>query len=330
MKTYGIILIAIFGIILLVIILTLLFFTLWGRKRRKELIRDGTIIDTSMGHVEYWMEGKGPAIVMCHGGPGGFDQGYLFSDLITEGFQVLCFSRPGYLRTPLEHNTINAQGDLLNALLVKLDIPKIAIIGVSAGGPIALAFAQNYPEKTTGLILEAAVSKDYDPQADIEGTILEKVFFNEKLQDFLIYFMMLFFKLMPYAIIKALLKVETTLSKEERRTYIKYVKSHTDELGWYKKLMESTAPISIRNAGLLNDLELFKDLSEMKTNNILCPTLVIHSQQDNDVKWEHAEHSTKSIPQAELFEAFGGHLMWMGPDAETIRKKRIDFLKKLE
>ncbi|MHA1442277.1 MAG: hypothetical protein ACTSPK_10505, partial [Candidatus Heimdallarchaeota archaeon] len=91
MNTLGIILIAVFGTIILLILMTLLLFSLWGRKRRKELVRNGTLIDTAMGQVEYWVEGKGTTVVMCHGGPGGYDQGYMLSHLIEEGFQVLCF-----------------------------------------------------------------------------------------------------------------------------------------------------------------------------------------------------------------------------------------------
>ncbi|MHA1442767.1 MAG: alpha/beta fold hydrolase, partial [Candidatus Heimdallarchaeota archaeon] len=277
-----------------------------------------------------WVEGTGPTIVMCHGGPGGYDQGYMLSHLIDEGFQVLCFSRPGYLRTPIQHNTIEAQASLLNALLVELEIPEVVILGVSAGGPIALAFAQNYPKKTKGLMLEAAVSHEYNPQEEIEGTILEKVFFNAKLQDFLIYFMIIFLAIMPLVIINSLLKIETTLTKEERKVYISYVRSHRIELKWYKTLMDSTAPITIRFDGLLNDLELFKNITETKVNNIQCPTLIVHSQQDNDVKFEHAEYLINKIPQAELFKTFGGHLMWFGPDSDVIKKKRVDFLSKLK
>lgn len=330
MKPYGYILIAIFGTILLAVFITLLFFTLWVRKRNKELIRNGTLIETSMGQVEYWIEGTGPTIVMCHGGPGGYDQGYLLSHLIEEGFQVLCPSRPGYLQTPLQHNTIDEQADLINALLIKLKIEKVVIAGFSAGGPIALAFAQKYREKTKGLLLEAAVSKEYDPQEDIEGTIWEKVFLNEKIQDFMMFFMKIYLDLMPLSSIKMVLKLETTLSKDERRTFISYMKSHPKELEWYNKLMDVTTPLSIRNPGLQNDLALYKNITEMKVDNIHCPTLIIHSQQDNDVKWEHAEYLINSIPQAEIFKTFGGHLMWIGPDADAIKKKRIDFLNKLE
>ncbi|MHA1126362.1 MAG: alpha/beta fold hydrolase [Candidatus Heimdallarchaeota archaeon] len=330
MNTLDYILIGVFGTILLIILLTFLFFSIWRRKRRKKLVRNGTLIDTSMGLVEYWIEGTGPTIVVCHGGPGGYDQGYMLTDLISEGYQVLCFSRPGYLRTPIQHNTIKGQTDLLNALLVKLDIQSVTIAGFSAGGPIAIAFAQNYPEKVNGLVLEAAVSKEFIPAEDVEGTIWAKIFLNPKIQDFMFFFIMqIISKIMPYTIINSMLKVESTLNKDERKTFIKHLKSHPADVELYNRLLDCTSPLSDRDAGLQNDLTLYRTLEPMETSNIKCPTLIIHSQQDNDVKFEHAEYSLESISQAEIFKTFGGHLMWFGPDADAIRKKRFDFLSQL-
>ena len=330
MKTVSYVLIGVFGTILLSILVTLALFFLWLRKRRKELERNGKLIETSMGLVEYLMEGTGPTVVMCHGGPGGYDHGYLISHLLSEGYQVLGFSRPGYLGTPIEHNTIKGQTDVLNALLTELEIQKATIVGFSAGGPIAIAFAQNYPEKTNGLLLEAAVSREFITD-DAEGTLLAKIFMNPKIQDFMYFIMMkILFKIIPYALINYILQVETTLSKDERKVFISYLKSHPEDFDWLKNFMENTAPLSDRDVGLQNDLALYKTITLMQTSNIKCPTLIIHSRQDNDVKWEHAQYILDSISQAEILEVFGGHLMWVGPDADVIKKKRVSFLEKLK
>lgn len=331
MNTVGYILIGIFGAILLSIIVTLLLFSIWLSKRRKELARNGILIETSMGLVEYWIDGTGPTIVMCHGGPGGYDHGYMLDHLVSEGYQVLCFSRPGYLRTPIKHNTIKEQADLLNALLVKLGIQSVIIGGFSAGGPIALEFAQNYQEKVNGLLLEGAVSREFIPADDVEGSIFARVMLNPRIQDFMLFIMLeIFFRIMSSAIINMVLKVETTLSKDERKVFLRHIKSHPRDFKFFKKLMKNTAPLSDRNIGLQNDLKLLRTIEPMQTSNIQCPTLIIHSRQDNDVKWEHPEYLIKSISQAEIFEVFGGHLMWVGPDADAMRKKRISFLDKLK
>ncbi|MBD3185486.1 hypothetical protein GF325_01555 [Candidatus Bathyarchaeota archaeon] len=82
----------------------------------ERLVQEDILMETSMGTVEYWVKGTGPTMVVCHGGPGWYDQGKLIADIADTGYQVLCFSRPGYLRTPLVHGTIKAQARLLNTL----------------------------------------------------------------------------------------------------------------------------------------------------------------------------------------------------------------------
>ncbi|MBD3192967.1 MAG: alpha/beta fold hydrolase [Candidatus Heimdallarchaeota archaeon] len=323
------IIIGLLGLILIVLVVLSIAFRIWFIRKKNNLTKSSELAETAMGLVEYVLLGKGPIIVMCHGAPGGYDQGYLLEELIEKGYQVLCFSRPGYLQTPLKNQSIEDQVKLLNALLDELFIEEVIIAGFSAGGPIAISYAQNYPEKTKGLILEAALSREYIPPDKVEGTIWEKIFLNSKIQDFLGYLMKLSLKLMPFVTLNSIIQIETTLTKKERKEFINYVKSNPEELDWYKKLLESTIPLSIRNAGLQNDLELYKNLEPVKVDNITSPTLIIHSRQDNDAKWKHAKYLIDSIKHTEIMEVFGGHMMWIGPDADKIREKRTEFLQNL-
>lgn len=319
----------ILGVLVIVSLIFLLSFGVWRSTKIKRLQHEGLIVDTALGPVEYWVQGSGPTIVISHGGPGGYDQGKLLTDLADAGFQITSFSRPGYLQTPLIHESIEEQADLLNAFLDSLEISQIVMMGFSAGGPIALAFANKYPAKTRGLILEAALSREYVPPDSVEGTIWERIFLKSSIQDLMSYLMVVSLKLMPFYTLKSILPLESTLTKPEITRFITYVKQHPEALQWYKDLLDSTTPLSIRNPGLQNDLKQYKTLSPMDCSHISCPTLIIHSRQDNDAKWKHAEHTIKSIPHAQLLETFGGHLMWVGPDANCIRSTRIEFLTKL-
>jgi pimeloyl-ACP methyl ester carboxylesterase len=318
------------GSILIGIILFIVSFRIWRKKKIKNLQIEGKILETNLGSVEYWMKGKGSTLVMSHGGPGGYDQGKLISDLVNEGFQILSFSRPGYLQTPLVQKSIEEQADLLNALIEKLNISQIVIMGFSAGGSIAIAFANKYPEKTRGLILEAALSREYVPPDNVEGTIWEKIFLNSSVQDLMSYLMILSLKIMPKTTLKSMLKLETIMDESGINQFMSYIKKNPEEIRWYKKLLDSTSPLSIRNSGLQNDLNQYKELTPMDCSNIKCPTLIIHSRKDNDAKWKHAEHSISSIPQSQVLEVRGGHMMWIGPDSHRIREKRLNFIRKLE
>jgi len=65
----------------------------------------------------------GPAVLVIHGRPGGYDQGLWISDRMTR-------------LTPFA------------ALLDVLRVPQAAVIGFSAGGPPALQFALRQPGRT--------------------------------------------------------------------------------------------------------------------------------------------------------------------------------------
>jgi len=148
-----------FGLVALV--LTLVVGTLTAYLlAEKELKTLGKVTHTELGTVEYLRQGKGPAVVIVHGSPGGYDQFLTLGTLLSRyGYEVISVSRPGYLRTPLGKNkTPHQQAALIVALLSRLSIKRASIIGISGGGPAAISLAINYPERTSALILIAALS----------------------------------------------------------------------------------------------------------------------------------------------------------------------------
>lgn len=108
-------------------------------------------------NVEFFVQGDGPlAVVLVHGF--GEDEtifAQLKAVLKQDRFTVLSYQLPGIggssNNPALE--TIASQAQLLQQLLVHVGIPKAVILGHSLGGYIALAFAQQFPEKLLGLAL---------------------------------------------------------------------------------------------------------------------------------------------------------------------------------
>ena len=71
-------------------------------------------------------------------------------------------SRPGYLRTPISVGRSPAQqADALAALLDALQVERVAVQGVSGGGPCAVQFAARHADRTSVLFLTCAVSGPY-------------------------------------------------------------------------------------------------------------------------------------------------------------------------
>ena len=73
--------------------------------------------------------------------------------------------RPGYLRTPLTTGpTYEEQVDAYAALLDSIGVDRVAVYGLSAGGPPAIHFAARHPDRTSALLLGCAVTQTYAPE----------------------------------------------------------------------------------------------------------------------------------------------------------------------
>jgi 2-hydroxy-6-oxonona-2,4-dienedioate hydrolase len=101
--------------------------------RAHEVARRGSlVINTDAGLIEYADKGAGIPLLSIHGAGGGFDQGLTnAAELLGEGFRIIAPSRFGYLRTPVPRDTsAAAQADAHAALLSKLNLPKVIVVGV--------------------------------------------------------------------------------------------------------------------------------------------------------------------------------------------------------
>ena len=72
----------------------------WKHDHVDTLNAGSQVIDTAKGPVEYATQGdEGPVLAVNHGGPGGYDQGLVITRrLQNQGYKILTWSRPGYLR----------------------------------------------------------------------------------------------------------------------------------------------------------------------------------------------------------------------------------------
>jgi pimeloyl-ACP methyl ester carboxylesterase len=84
------------------------------------------------------------------------------------GVRLLAFNRPGYgSSTPTDSTHTTVARDAAE-LLDLWGIERVAVLGMSVGGPYAAAFAAAYPHRTTAL---AVVSAPAMPREAPEGTI---------------------------------------------------------------------------------------------------------------------------------------------------------------
>lgn len=113
------------------------------------------LVETALGTVELAEQGVGPPVLAVHGAAGGFDMGLQVGlDLLGDGYRVLAPSRFGYLRSPMPDAASHGnQADVFAALLDALDLPRVAVVAVSAGAQSATQLALRHPDRVSALVL---------------------------------------------------------------------------------------------------------------------------------------------------------------------------------
>ena len=270
-----------------------------------------TIAKTAKGPIEYRLEGSGPTVMVLNGGHCSRESRLSHEQLTAEGFSVLTPSRPGYDDTPPDvGRTAQEAADALAALLDALKIPMADVIGISAAGPTALAFAQRHPSRTRKLILESAMATDWDEQTKRRARVgfgrAEKV-------TWAIMHMML--KLFPAAMIKALMHDLTILDVDE---VIK--RMSPGDLDFIKRMIQT----SQSGTGFMNDIEHRVDNLAVITK----PVLVMYSPNDKTVSPKNAYRVASEVATCELYEVPSDtHLIWIGKSANDVWQKRLSFLR---
>jgi pimeloyl-ACP methyl ester carboxylesterase len=280
-------LIRMFGGLLVALVLAILacvgLYQHWLSGHERELRNDSVIVQTVRGPVEYAEIGKGSAVLVSHGTPGGYD-GPLAVLRLThaadQGFRYIVPSRPGYLRTPMEvGRTPQEQADAFAALLDALNLHKVALIAHSGGGPAALQFTLRHPERCSALVLESALVRNYrGPPPQLPSTA-----FAALLRDMLFY---LFQDagIAPYQAKDPRDSLITPLARAE---------------------LYGIMPYWLRRVGAANDLVQEQRLDGWPLQKVDCPTLIVRGAVDQIVPRADAQYAHAQIAGSVLVELPG-------------------------
>jgi pimeloyl-ACP methyl ester carboxylesterase len=255
-------------------------YSIWMSGQRRALLAGSEITSTSLGNIEYAILGEGEPTLSIHGAPGGYDQALLFPRLYPEhfaGVRTIAVSRPGYLRTPLiSGETPEQQADLYAALLDKLGIDRVVVMGSSGGAPSAVQFAIRHPERIRALVLIVPLLKPmkgtYDPQPP-------EMFLVEQ-------------------------NVVTWLMGERLGKMMMPQLDGGDErqLRFARDLARTQIPAGLRVDGLVNDTLQFRklDFGAWPLEQVAAPTLILHGDADKNAPYEGSAEAAARIPGAKL------------------------------
>jgi pimeloyl-ACP methyl ester carboxylesterase len=264
-------------------------FNQWRNEVTKNLTRDSAVVQTAKGPIEYAEIGQGPAVLMIHGDPGGYDQMYQVLKLDDAEHGDLSYvipSRPGYLRTPLNvGRTPKEQAEAFAALLDVLKIEKVAVVGGSGGGPSAIEFAALYPDRCLALVLEEAITMRREPG---KPGFVEAALKNTLGMDFSVW----------------LIKDQFAAALQAKDPGDGKISSIA------MSIFNSTVPDASRDAGHQNDVAEQANISELPLKSVRCPTLILQGTADVNVPIAHGEFAHAQIAGSQ-FVQLSGQDHWM-------------------
>lgn len=277
------------------------------------------IVSTAEGPVELARIGQGPPVLVLHGTPGGFDGALAMGRFLADaGFEVLAPSRPGYLGTELgARRSIDAQADLLGALLDSLGLKRAGVFSWSGGGPAGYRLAARHPDRVVALAMFAAVSGRYEPPH--EG-LEYRLVMETRPGNWMLRFLAAH---APAQTISATLAAEGDLTRDEidRRTQdVLDDPKKRDLVLAIARIVGDRAP---RRQGIDNDLARFAEIASLELDRIVAPTLLIHGTVDRDVPPDHSEHAAAVIADAALVRMERGtHLcLFTHPDSSEVQAR---------
>jgi len=270
------------------------------------------IIKTSEGTVEYSSYGEGTPILFIHGGHVNCNFTLPYRGLDIHKYQLITPSRPGYGNTPLNNNRTPYQtAKLFIALLDSINIDKVIVYGISAGGWTALELAGNFSNRVSKLILGSAVTKDWLDK-NSKTYVTAKKIFSPNIEWFTWGLIRLMCSISPNLIAKTF-HPEFSIKKD------KLPENEISELVKHLKIFRS-------KKGFVNDIDQTVEVETLR--KIVCPTLILHSKNDNSVPIDHAQHAKKEIENSKilLLDNLWGHMIWIGKDYELIQNDIINFI----
>jgi pimeloyl-ACP methyl ester carboxylesterase len=133
------------------------------RTRQAQARDGGEVVDTGVVPANVKVEGSGPPIVLIHGFGAALDWWDEIAPPLAADHRVIRIDLIGHGGTeaPASGYAIERQASLVKAVLDKLGVGRVTVIGHSMGGEVASAFAEADPRRVERMVLI-----DTPPQAD--------------------------------------------------------------------------------------------------------------------------------------------------------------------
>lgn len=123
------------------------------------------------GQIYYEVAGRGPGLILIHGG---FGDRRMWDDqfnAFAKEFRVIRYDHRGFGKSPAPQAKYSPVADLIR-LLDHLKIRRAHLIGNSMGGGLAIDFAIKHPDRVASIVVVASGANGYPaPQEDVDRVV---------------------------------------------------------------------------------------------------------------------------------------------------------------
>lgn len=278
---------------------------------------DTVTVATPEGPVTLVDRGEGFPVLSIHGTGGGYDQGLALAGALEDaGYRVIAPSRFGYPGTPVPERTdAVAQADTLARVLERLGVERAVVMGASAGGITALAFAARNPDRTAALLLMVPAYYPRQDAAPEPWSPLRSRAVTAALRSDLLFWSAL--RAFPAGMASTILATDRALIES----------ADGAERARLDAILEMILPISARVEGLVLDARNTAAPPQIDLDAIRAPTFIASAEDDRYRTADSARLLADAIPGAELLVTPDGGHAWVGRSDE-VEAATIAFLRR--
>lgn len=259
--------------------------------------------------MHYEVHGRGEPLVMIHGGLGGGEGSAAFvqhhATALSRRFQMIVYDRraAGRSESPAEGYSIeNYSRDLL-ALLRHLGVERAHILGSSAGGPIAMRFALDYPEMTRTLLLINTMSYAQEGERAVRRRELDDLLDRDA--------------------------AEGRLASVERALESRWPGLRENEPARFRRLVEINME---QFDGIARTIQSYLDIGdslESRLAGLQMPVLIVHGDADSRIPVGCGHQLQNSIPGSELYIVPGAEHGLLSNQPALLRDVILQFLERM-